>query len=112
MAFHLSTIQATLADEVPRGPACLLHAELAGKACEDGGWANRPTWHDIATGLRPPEPPDPMDTPLSLGEWAHGWQFHASDALKKSTQERFRRTLPADHFRANAISRGKSRLQS
>ena len=68
---------------------------------DNGGWTERPTWNDIANGLRPPRPPDPMEDPLTLGEWAHGWQFHASNALERAAHQRLLQELPAQQFRVN-----------
>ena len=91
------------------GPECLIEAELCGKFCAAQGWRSRPLWIDIAAGLRPPEP---SSADIALGEWKHGWQFHASDALAKSSLEVLKRSLSAPSYRSNAATPGKSRLRS
>ena len=42
-------------------------------------WIDIPSWDMIRAGVRPPVP-EPSD--VDVGEWAHGWQFHGSNALE------------------------------
>ena len=109
MLRFLTDSQALDADEAMVGPECLVEAELCGKFCAAQGWRSRPLWIDIAAGLRPPEP---SSADIALGEWKHGWQFHASDALAKSSLEVLKRSLSAPSYRSNAATPGKSRLRS
>ena len=71
-------------------PHCLRHAEDAGQTCEAAGFSWRPSWDALANGHRPPQP-EPNE--LELGEWAHGWQYHASSALEQTSYERLRQDL-------------------
>eukprot|EP00959_Pyramimonas_sp_CCMP1952_P256720 5363332-Pyramimonas_sp.AAC.1 len=54
------------------GPNCLAAAEDAARNCTNTGWTERPTWVEVAAGMRPPERPP---TENVLGEWQNGWQF-------------------------------------
>ena len=78
MLHHLTASQSAARPQ--HAPRCILHAEYAGTWCEAQGWASRPTWADLAAGLRPPTP---EPTEAELGEWQHGWQYHASNAAEK-----------------------------
>ena len=91
------------------GPQCLVDAENAGRTCDDGGWAARPAWVDIASGLRPP---DVEDDGWTLGEWKHGWQFHSGRDLEQAAYNRLERSLALPSMRSNAAALGKTRLQS
>ena len=107
MLAHLTAAQA---EQRPAGvPRCILQVELAGTWCEVHGWTNRPTWADLAAGVRPPNP-EPEDT--ELGEWQHGWQYFASNAAEKSEQEGLKQELALPSTRRNAAATGKARLFS
>eukprot|EP00973_Karenia_brevis_P048168 6684502-Karenia_brevis.AAC.1 len=49
---------------------------------------DRPTWRALAAGARP-EQPEASD----VGEWTHGWQFRASDALEQQEYTTLLRAL-------------------
>ena len=85
-------------------------AEHAGIICEALWWTERPAWPDLVAGARPPEPPL-TDEPL-LGEWQHGWQYHASSAIERTAHAHLLRELALPSRRRNAISAGKSRVYS
>ena len=91
------------------GPFCIQAAVEAGRRCEEAGWDARPAWQDLNNGLRPPEP-DRNDS--CLGEWAHGWQFHASNAMENAEFDALLVTLALPSTRSNAASAGKARLHS
>ena len=74
-----------------------------------GGIAQNGT-DSLAAGERPPLPPD---DPLALGEWTHGWQFHASDNSEKTTFRNLVQTRGGGPgARVNAATVGKTRLRS
>ena len=106
---YLSAAQALDDDVALPGPSCLVQADLAGKACRQQGWTESPLWIDIAAGLRPQEP---ARNAISLGEWKHGWQFHASQPLISRSHDALMRELSAPTYRSNAATVGKSRLRS
>ena len=83
---------------------CILQAEHAGTWCEAQGWAERPTWADLAAGLRPPVI---TADATELGEWQHGWQYFASNASATAEWEHLMRTLALPSTRVNAVSSGK-----
>ena len=87
----------------------LCELESAGQACDAAGWTQRPDWRSLSNGLRPPQP---QHDDVSLGEWAHGWQYHASDALERCAYNELLRTLALPSRRLNAASLGKSRVMS
>ena len=72
-------------------------------------WVDLPSWDMIKEGARPPEP-DPLD--LSDGEWSHGWQFHASNALEYYERNSLLLRLSFPSWRRNARAAGKARLRS
>ena len=41
-----------------------------------------PSWQEIAQGVRPPEPEH-----VDIGEWSHGWQFHAARSRENFHRE-------------------------
>ena len=88
---------------------CLCEAELAGRRCELAGWHSRPTWIDLASGTRPPNPPADE---ITLGEWAHGWQYHGSWHLEQTESLELKRTLALPSTRSNAVALGKTWLES
>ena len=94
---------------IHNAPTALVEAEEAGQRCDAAGWADRPGWDSLAAGLRPPQP-DPDE--VSLGEWAHGWQYFASNALEHSTFTQFLQELALPSRRRNAQAVGKSRVHS
>ena len=109
MLRYLSAAQALDDDAALPGPSCLVQADLAGKVCRQQGWTDRPLWIDIVAGLRPQEPARNV---ISLGEWKHGWQFHASQPSTARSHEVLMRELSAPTFRNNAATVGKCRLRS
>ena len=100
---------ALLVDGHGMSSTILRDAELAGQTCEAAGWTQRPDWSSLANGMRAPQP---LEDGLSLGEWAHGWQFHASDALEKHAYNNLLRSLALPSTRRNACSLGKARVLS
>ena len=103
---HLSAVQAAAVP--PLAPCCILQAEIAGAFCESRGWTSQALWTVLAAGLRPPEP-DRAEA--QLGEWSHGWQYHASDSLEKHAWDELNRVLALPSTRRNAASAGKARLR-
>ena len=95
--------------EVQEAPTYLQEAEMAGQHCDAAGWTLRPDWTSLATGARPPQP---EEDELSLGEWQHGWQYHASNALEQAAYSDLRRELALPALRSNAQCTGKSRICS
>ena len=63
----------------------------------------------MAVGLRPPEQPLDLDR---VGEWQHGWQFHASDHGEQTEWNRLLRAVAWPRLRSNAASPNKARLYS
>ena len=59
-------------------PSCIGEAISAANSLDAVGFA-RPSWADLAAGVRP-EALDVGDS--EPGEWRHGWQFYASDAVE------------------------------
>jgi hypothetical protein len=106
---QLAGLQSLDFDQEHTGAECLVAAELASKQCRDHGFSNMPLWVDLAAGLRPPEP---QDTGVALGEWRHGWQFHASDSAEKLELQLLMQALALPSTRSNAASPGKARLHS
>jgi hypothetical protein len=47
-----------------------------------------------------------------VGEWQHGWQFHASDSLERDAWNLLLQELALPSVRSNAVSSGKTRLRS
>ena len=92
-----------------RPPNCLQAAEDAGAICDAKGFLERPSWLELANGRRPPEP---HSDEISLGEWMHGWQYHASNCLEKSTFNSLLSDLAYPSHRVNAQAVGKTRLHS
>lgn len=105
----LANLQSRRDDEVHIGVECLVAAELAGKHCSSVGFTNRPLWVDLAAGLRPPEL---QQEGSELGEWRHGWQYHASDACETAELHDLKQTLALSNTRRNAACSGKARLES
>ena len=107
---HLNTLTGGDIDGANNCPECLVQAERAGRTCDDSGWAGRATWAQLAAGERPPVPPQ---QPLSLGEWTHGWQFHASDRIEQAAHNQLLQTLGGGQSaRVNAATMGKARVQA
>ena len=55
---------------------------------DQSGFVARPDWTQLKEGLRPPQP-----VSSELGEWQHGWQYHASSPL----EHHFRQTVILAH---------------
>ena len=107
---HLTAMSGANIDGIPNCPDCLVEAERAGRTCDDSGWAGRASWDQVAAGERPPAPPE---QPMALGEWTHGWQFHASDPLEHRAHCHVLQELgggPTAH--RNAATMGKARVQA
>ena len=109
MLQYLTAAQARDEREALLGSLCLMEAELAGKWCSGQGWRARPLWVDLAAGLRPPSNDS---TGQALGEWRHGWQFHASEAVSQRSREVLIHELSGPTYRSNAATPGKARLRS
>ena len=75
-------VLAALESAEARGPApaCVTSAVGAAHAIQDAGFSSRPSWSDLLAGVQP-ERPDQRDP----GEWAHGWQYHASHVLEQNS---------------------------
>ena len=106
---EFAALQALDADEPHGGTACVVAAEMAGKWCQEHGWTARPLWVDIANGTRPPER---ASGDVALGEWQHGWQFHASAPAEQKAWDALLLELAPHTTRSNAASAGKARLHS
>ena len=63
---------------------CLRELQVASMLLEREGFVSRPSWEELKTGARPPPPLN-----ADLGEWQHGWQYHASSA----SEHHFRETV-------------------
>ena len=96
-------------DVIGHAPNVLQEAEQAGRLCDQHGWGDRATWEALAAGVRPPEP-EPDE--LLLGEWQHGWQYHASNALEKSAFNQLLGNLALPSTRRNAQCPGRTRVKS
>ena len=94
-AFHC--LQARAA---PAG-GCLEALIQATATLDSQGYAARPTWEDIANGVRPPK-----GVLAEAGEWQHGWQYFASS----TTEHHYLTTsiLPSLSAAARAHLRGHS----
>ena len=90
-------------------PGVLRTAEDAGLQCDEAGWTERPSWASVAGGMRPP---NPEADALSLGEWEHGWQYHASNSLETAVWNTLRTELALPRRRSNAQATGKTRIYS
>ena len=84
-------------------------ARQAASCCESNGWTSRPSWSDLAQGLRPPIPEITDDV---IGEWVHGWQFDANQQNEAVSFERLLATLCFPSYRSNAKSPNKARIFS
>ena len=73
-------IMGTLAEE-GGGESCLTELCTASRRLDRCGFA-RPEWAELKDGLRPP----PLAT-VELGEWQHGWQYHASSPIEHHFRE-------------------------
>ena len=90
-------------------PYCIQAAVEAGSRCVEAGWDSKPTWQALQNGLRPPQQ-DRNDS--CLGEWAHGWQYHASDAIEHTEFEALLAVLALPRTRRNAAAQGKAHIHS
>ena len=84
-------------------------AECAGRWCHACGWGDRPSWNSLASGARPPEPDQ---NEVQLGEWRHGWQYHASAAVEQNEFDELMQAVALPNRRRNAASVHKARMQS
>ena len=109
MVREVAYLQTLDADTLHDGTDCLVAAEYAGKWCQQRGWRERPLWIDIANGMRPPEPNRSND---NLGEWQHGWQFHASSPAETTAWQALLQDFAPAGARRNAATVGKARLYS
>ena len=64
------------------GQGCLGELCAASRRLDQSGFVARPDWTQLKEGLRPPQPAS-----SELGEWQHGWQFHASSPLEHHFRE-------------------------
>ena len=72
---------------------CLAHADAARRLLITEGWGDCPNWHDITGGLLAAPNAEP-----GLGDWPHGWQFHASRTRNLYYCDRvLLPSLPPDH---------------
>jgi len=86
----LPDVATALVQELERGAAaqanCLAEAAAAAERVTLEGCRVFPSWRQAAAGLRPPLPEE--DDEADVGEWRHGWQYHASTAREKAYLER------------------------
>ena len=81
--------------------ACFAAVRMAREVLQQSGFST-PTFREVLAGARPPPPPGDGADP---GEWRHGWQFHASDALER----RFRADLlPQIDLASRSLLRSQS----
>jgi hypothetical protein len=107
MLHHLTVTQAARFPTVL--PRYMLQVELAGTFFKANGWNSRPAWVDLAAG---PRPPVPNPTEVVLGEWRHGWQYHASRGLENEAQSQLKQLLALPSTRRNTACAGNARLLS
>ena len=86
-------------------PACVCATELAGRRCDDAGWACRPYWEALAAGAKPPDPPPDGANP---GEWKHKWHFHAAETSGNQVPRRFAESICGARTRINAAWASKA----
>ena len=73
--------------------ASLAHPDAARRLLITEGWGDCPNWHDITGGLLAAPHAE-----AGLGDWPHGWQFHASRTRNLYYRDRVvLPTLPPDH---------------
>ena len=60
----------------------LQEASAAGRLLDAAGMRERPSWLTLLQGARP-DARAPDEDPAEPGDWSHGWQFFASDALEQ-----------------------------
>ena len=86
---RLPEVAASLVVELERGAAagadCLVEASAAAERIVLEGCQVFPAWREAAAGRRPPQL-DANDA--DVGEWQHGWQYHASSACEAFYLER------------------------
>ena len=68
----------------------MLELSAATHTFDRSGFVDRPGWHQLRMGARPP-----LVASSESGEWQHGWQYHASSPL----EHHFRETA---HVRSHA----------
>ena len=85
----LSNRLPTLTDQVENeletgvgGTPCMLELSAATHTFDRSGFVDRPGWHQLRMGGRPP-----LVASSEPGEWQHGWQFHASSPLEHHFRE-------------------------
>ena len=80
---------------------CLEELLEATSRLDSHGFLSRPAWAELLAGKRPPPP-----SVREVGEWSHGWQYHASSA----SEHHFRRgvVLPASDRAGKADLRSHS----
>ena len=66
----------------------------AGTICNGTKIIALPTWEDLFAGVRPPAPNTHDDT---IGEWTHGWQYHASNSGEVAAFDRLMCVLGFPH---------------
>ena len=88
-------------------PASLVAAVTAGNLLDAAGMRERPSWDGLSNGARP-RAPDPEE--VQAGEWQHGWQFWASNALEQQEHTNLLGAL-AGSSRAGPLP-GRARLRS
>ena len=79
-----------MADGAPLD-GCLGELCKATEILDRSGFVGRPEWGDLRAGARPPVPESP-----ELGEWQHGWQYHASSSLEHRFRETVSQSCAAD----------------
>ena len=83
---------------------CVAQAAAAETTVTRPEFPQKPTWRELAAGIRPPEPIDAFDD--EPGQWPHGWQFYASLGL--ITYHREHAVLPSLDGAAQARVRSQS----
>lgn len=67
----------TLEKPLDEQPNCLQEASAAKSRLQAAGFRNALSWRNAAGGVEAPQPQD-----AEVGEWRHGWQYHASLVLE------------------------------
>ena len=69
-------------EDVVAARGCLTELREVADRLDRQGFVGRPGWGELKLGARPP----PAHT-VEPGEWAHGWQYHASSASEYNFRE-------------------------
>ena len=91
--------------ETGSGVNSLMQAKYAADQLANIGMQNMPSWSALLAGQRPQQ----IERP-DIGEWKHGWQFYASDALEQHERISLLRSLR--HRGLHGPSPDRARIRS